>query len=525
MMKNHYAASVTLAALILVFQNDAVGQPPAAAAGAAVEQQAERVQRQAERAQRQAERARQQADRVQDQAAERAQRQAQRARSQAEERARNRVDMGRGVPASLPEQAAEQARANAQRGLDRAARAPGNDGDLPERLAVPGRNGEPAFVEISIEPGIRVLEREWVMMLTASQREQLESEAPQLMRFLTDTRSFNALDSQLLKFRVPPDLDTDEAIRDLLPEPLRDRIDRNHVYSAPAGAEQQEHRNSGLADNAGLLALPMASVCTEEVAVGLIDSAIRTDHRAFSGGQHQESARLISRDFLDAGLEAPMGHGTAVAGILVGAGPELNPLLPNATLYSASAFYSRDGDQQGASVMVLLEALDWLIARDASVINMSLTGPQNRLLEQGIQAAMAAGKVIVAAAGNNGPHAPARYPAAYDGVVAVSAVGRDRTVYRWANQGAHIDFTALGVAVPTALGDGGFGQESGTSMAAPVVSAFMACSLTRHGHSEKQTLSELKALAVDLGRQGHDPVFGHGLLHPALHPAQQPSSE
>jgi hypothetical protein len=71
----------------------------------------------------------------------------------------------------------------------------------------------------------------------------------------------------------------------------------------------------------------------------------------------------------------------------------------------------------------------------------------------------------------------------------------------------------LGVNVPTALRDGGFGPESGTSLAAPVISAFIACELARHGELGR-ALEALDSRAMDLGTPGRDPVYGGGLLHP-----------
>lgn len=449
------------------------------------------VDRQTERTQAQAERAQQQAERVQNQA-ERAGQQIERAQSQAER-------VGERLP-SAAEQGSGRLERGVQRNIERSNGAVAAV-NLPERLAIPDRAGNAAFVEIAIEPGIRVVESEWVMLLTAEQREQLEREAPELMRFLDQARPFEALDSEILTFRVPPDIDSDAAIRDMVPESLQDLIDRNHIYSARSGPDDDEQP----------LPLPMTSVCTDAVAVGMIDSVINTQHPAF---QHHQDARnrVVSRNFLDEDVTSPSGHGTAVAGLLTGQGPELTPLLPDGRLYSASVIYSQDAYHQGATVVHLLEALDWLMRQDLAVINMSLTGPPNRLLERGIIAVQNSGTVIVAAAGNEGPHGPLRYPAAYENVVGVTAVDRKRSIYRWANQGEHVDFAAIGVSVPTARGDGSFGRESGTSMATPVVSAFLACALL--DHDPESAIQALRKRAVDLGEPGHDPVFGHGLLHP-----------
>lgn len=374
---------------------------------------------------------------------------------------------------------------------------------LPERLPINDNDGNEAFVEIRIQPDIRILEREWVMLINADQRQVLINQAPQLMRFLQETIPFEALNSFLFRFRVPPDLDSEDAVQELLPESLHNLVDRNHVYSAESEASPA----------VSVLTLPMMSVCNRQLSVGMIDSAVREDHPAFAPGGRRTP--LVTRAFIDQNLVQPSGHGTAVAGVMIGHTQGLQPLLPNATLYSASVVYAQDAYNQGATVLNLMRALDWLITvEDLQVINISMTGPPNRLLAQGVAAAQRRGKVIVAAAGNAGPFAPALYPAAYEGVITTTAVAVDTSIYRWANQGEHVDFAALGVSVVTARGDGTVGAESGTSMAAPIVSSFFACEMAAQGGDVARALQNLRARAIDLGTPGRDPVFGHGLLHP-----------
>jgi hypothetical protein len=67
--------------------------------------------------------------------------------------------------------------------------------------------------------------------------------------------------------------------------------------------------------------------------------------------------------------------------------------------------------------------------------------------------------------------------------------------------------------VPVAQPEGGIGPESGTSMAAPVVAAFLACGLAT-GNEPLAVFESLQSRLVDLGVPGPDPVFGNGLLHP-----------
>ena len=162
-------------------------------------------------------------------------------------------------------------------------------------------------------------------------------------------------------------------------------------------------------------------------------------------------------------------------------------------------------------MMNLVRALDWLLAENVNVINMSLAGPDNQILRKIIARAVNNEKMIVAAAGNEGPAAPPMFPAAYPGVIAVTAVDRNQKIYRWANRGKQISFAALGVSVPTVRSTGGVGHESGTSMAAPVVSAFLSCELKKN-ISTKDAVKNLADRAVDLGDKGRDEIFGYGLV-------------
>lgn len=400
---------------------------------------------------------------------------------------------------------------------------------LPDRLPIVDISGNQAFMEVEIAPDIRVVEHEWIMLVRTSQRDALEEQAPDLMEFLTGSQPFESIGSEILIFNVPTELDVNDAILELVPSDMRHLIDRNHIYSVEAEqessteaaeeekgeageAEEGAESTSGDSVSEAMLTTPLNPVCEDTLGVGIIDSSIFMDHPAFAA-MSERGTGIVTRDFIDSALEQPKGHGTAVAGLLAGQADDLSPLLPGATLYSAGVVYSRDTFHEGATVTNLLRALDWLMIQDVQVINMSLAGPPNRLLAQAIETTVTSGRFIVAAVGNEGPHAPAQYPAAYDFVISATAVTDERDIYRWANQGDYVDFSALGVSVPTTRGDGSIGKESGTSIAAPVVSAFLACALVKH-RSASSALNSMKAHSVDLGMPGQDAVFGHGLLHP-----------
>lgn len=254
---------------------------------------------------------------------------------------------------------------------------------------------------------------------------------------------------------------------------------------------------------------PEAPRCGEGLRLGLIDTRISTATPALAGVALQaETTR--SRGY----RASSTAHGTAVAALLVGRGQGVaRGLVPGATLVAADPFHLRaDGD--AADAFDLVAAIDLLAARDVTVINLSLAGPANAVLDEMGTAAAARGILMVAAAGNGGPRAPAAYPAAYPWAIAVTAVNGRGEVYTQAARGGHIAFAAPGVGLPVVAANGAAALRSGTSYAAPFVSAALLLSKAEDGNPAA-AVSRLAAAARDLGQPGRDPVFGWGLVQPA----------
>jgi subtilisin family serine protease len=147
------------------------------------------------------------------------------------------------------------------------------------------------------------------------------------------------------------------------------------------------------------------------------------------------------------------------------------------------------------------------------VINMSLAGPPNRLLQQAISLLVERNQLITAAAGNAGPGAPPAYPAAWPGVLAVTAVDNQARIYRQANRGEYIDLAAPGVDIWAARPGTRGAYYTGTSYATPYVSAALAVLRQRaDGQGAGFLRRQLRDQARDLGAPGRDPLYGHGLL-------------
>jgi|CXWL01.1.fsa_nt_gi hypothetical protein len=215
-------------------------------------------------------------------------------------------------------------------------------------------------------------------------------------------------------------------------------------------------------------------------------------------------ALVASRGFGSAGYLA-REHGSAVAsiatrqGVRVSVADVFGPSTTGAPIASASA---------------IAAALQWMVDAGVPVINISIEGPQNPLLERLLGEAARNGHVIVAAAGNGGPLADPAYPGAYDGVVAVTAVDRTGHAYVRANRGDYVDFAALGVDVPVRVVDG-YATVSGTSFASPMVAAEIAARFHQPSPTEAaRVIAELRQSVVDRGRPGRDPVYGWGEVRP-----------
>ena len=184
-------------------------------------------------------------------------------------------------------------------------------------------------------------------------------------------------------------------------------------------------------------------------------------------------------------LDPVAGHGTFIAGIV-------EQLAPGCTIHVQHAV-SGLGDAIESDVTQKILALAALPEADRpDILSLSFGGTAQapaRALRSAIRKARHAGIVIVASAGNDGSCTP-QYPAAYDGVIAVGALGPDGPT-PWTNYGDWVDACARGADVVSSFFadfDGpvprvntvdpdrfeGWATWSGTSFAAPVVVAAIA---------------------------------------------------
>jgi subtilisin family serine protease len=243
----------------------------------------------------------------------------------------------------------------------------------------------------------------------------------------------------------------------------------------------------------------------DAIEIGMIDAGVEEDHPALRDADITIKTTAQSR-----GKAKPTAHGTAVASLLVGEDRDFHGALPGAKLYAADAF---GGAPTGGSAGDIARAIAWLVDENVPVINISITGPKNALLEAAVRAALERGHVIVAAVGNDGPAAPVKYPAAYNGVIAVTAVDERGRVQLDANRGPAVTFAAAGVNVRAAQLADEYATITGTSFASPIVAARFAELMPEAGAEHVAAARDaLIAATKRASEEKRSIVYGYGIL-------------
>ncbi|ELZ01216.1 peptidase S8 and S53 subtilisin kexin sedolisin [Natrialba chahannaoensis JCM 10990] len=240
------------------------------------------------------------------------------------------------------------------------------------------------------------------------------------------------------------------------------------------------------------------SLGDEDVTIAVVDQGIEYDHENLVGNIDDR----IGEVFVGWGSDPePLSrddtHGTLVAGIAAG---ETENGTGQAGISNCSLLAARALDEQGQGALSdIADAIQWAADEGVDVINLSL-GSSSGLwtLENACEYAIEQGCLVVAAAGNSG--GSVMYPAAYDDVLAVSAVtSRDRLA-SFSNRGPEIDLAAPGQNLLSTTLNDGYDRISGTSAAAPVVAGVAGLVRSVYpGLSSSALREHLRETATDIG--------------------------
>lgn len=189
-----------------------------------------------------------------------------------------------------------------------------------------------------------------------------------------------------------------------------------------------------------------------------------------------ERANLVDEEELSYLCEDMTGHGTAVASVIAAKdnGKGTSGISEKIDVYSVKVL----DDDNKAPVSRIIAGIQWCMDNGMDVVNMSFGMRWDSVaLQSIIREAEQKGMLMVAAAGNNGNgEDTVEYPAAYPEVLAVGSVTSEMERAESSARGEEVELAAPGENIPVTSSFGGTTVGSGTSYAAPHVSAMLQCS-------------------------------------------------
>jgi subtilisin family serine protease len=279
------------------------------------------------------------------------------------------------------------------------------------------------------------------------------------------------------------------------------------------------------------------------VVVAVVDTGVDLNHPElaplivpgqdfvdFLPGSIPKPGWVFEGDFtgVDSIPQDEVGHGTHVAGTIsclsnngtgvAGVAWSVR-LMPVKVLARIRNTATNEVSGSGSAAHIAA-GIRWAVDNGARVINMSLSGFVDTIVErEAVAYAVSRGVVVVAAMGNDNTAVPA-FPAAYPDVIAVGATDSADSRAGFSNRGPHIDVSAPGVGIMSTYWDDTYASLSGTSMASPHVAGVAALVLSRNGQlTAAQVGNILRSTARPLRDAPGDPVpndsYGQGLVQAA----------
>jgi subtilisin family serine protease len=213
------------------------------------------------------------------------------------------------------------------------------------------------------------------------------------------------------------------------------------------------------------------------IKIAVIDSGIEARHPDLAG------QLVVNRNFVAGRPGAIEQHGTGVAGIIAAKannGLGITGVAPEARILGLRACWQPNNSRAVCDSFSLVKALYFAIDQKADVINMSLSGPDDRLLRQLVDLALERGSAVVAAFDRR--RADGGFPASVLGVIAVS----DSAV---APARGHV-YIAPGRDIPTTQPGDRWFLVNGSSYAAAHVSGLVALLRQKHRSAGSTLVSE-----------------------------------
>lgn len=285
-------------------------------------------------------------------------------------------------------------------------------------------------------------------------------------------------------------------------------IEPNYILKAFKEDTTSMHRNQRWYYN--MINIPNAwniTTGSEDIKIAVLDTGIDYNHESLKNLVNTDLAKTyIGDSVMDDG-----NHGTHVAGIIASYG-SISGIMKKATIIPIKVL-----DKNGVgSSFDIQKAILYASSINADVINMSFGGPYfSRGINSACDFAFSNGSVLVSATGNDGKD-EIMYPAGYNTVIAVGAVNEYKERANFSNYGEKLDIVAPGTFIYSAIPGNKYAFFSGTSNAAPQVSA--VAGLIKSLDKDMSPADIHKILSETSQDLGDEYYFGNGLLdaHAAL---------
>jgi subtilisin family serine protease len=265
------------------------------------------------------------------------------------------------------------------------------------------------------------------------------------------------------------------------------------------------------------------------IVVAVIDTGVDIDHPDLVHAITDTGYNAVTDEVGLIYADDDRGHGTQVAGIIAAkknngldiAGAAENvkimPIKANTFYYNSSGVLVTTSSFRDSDI---IDAMHFAIEQEVDIVNLSLGGSYNSLVNAVMEQAKDLGILIFAAAGNTGgtnnseaARTRYAYPASYSSVVSVASISDNLQRSFFSTFNDRVELSAPGHNILT-LTRNGYTTSSGTSFASPYVASMAALIWS---YDPSLTNLEIRQLlidtAIDLGSIGYDNETGHGLVN------------
>lgn len=337
---------------------------------------------------------------------------------------------------------------------------------------------DPSMAEAIDEPGVpkQLRSRQIIVALPG----RLRSDWPTISRALQTQYQLRpvgefpltSIDVQCLVFQVPSEQPIESVIAKLKADPRVELVQRNQSFEGLQMANSEAYAT--LAYGAKLIKADRAHALStgQGVSVAVIDTGADIDHPALRG-------RIAATATFVEGGEPSFRtdrHGTAIAGIIAAQAEnaKIIGIAPDARLSILKAcWYANATDAKArCSSWTLAKAVDYALNHQIQVLNLSLGGPTDMLLER-LLATAEQRRVVVVVATLENPDDPG-FPASLQSVIpAVAADVKSRVApLRW--RGIPFVVAAPGIDIVAPAPQTSYNLLSGSSLAAAHVTGVVA---------------------------------------------------